>query len=473
MTRTTLLRALVFALLGAVLLGLVAYLLALRNYPTYQATLQMRIEPDPVVGAEAGRSEVDPATFLASELVVLNGSELRASLDELLPEQVDVAVRTEQVGSTSVVVVAATAPTEDEAQAGADAVAARYAGRRKADLLRRITSVQTEVERQVSATSAQIEELAGGEGVTSEIQRTALTQEFSRLIELQRNLQLASDASGRLVTVVKPTDVGGVPQLVRPARNAAVGAVVGAVLGLTGALALARFRRRITGLDELLELTPELALPTLHRVHGRHLAQQAGGAAASHVSALTPAGGHFAEPALVVLAPRPGAGATFCAVGLAVASARRRPTVLVAAGDALDAGAARMLGLDAAVLAEHPAGTPIPTAHQGLSYLRPVEGTGAGPLADLEERIASGLLGSTSRTGVSVVVDAPALSHSSAGLDMAREAGQALLVGGVERTRATELEAAATALRRVGSRVAGIVLSTPPRGLLRRWRARR
>lgn len=468
MTRAAVLRAALLTLLGAVLLGTLNLLLALRDYPTYEATLQMRIEPDPAVGAEVARAEIDQATFLASELVVLNGPEIRDSLQDQLPREVDVSVRTEQIGSTAVVVVSATAPTVADARAGADAIAARYAGRRKEDLLRRIDSVGDEVERQLLATSAQIDELAGQTGVTSDIQRSALAAEYSRLIELQRNLQLAADASRRLVTVVKPSDIGGVSQLVSPVRDAAVGAVTGAVLGLGAALALARWRRRVTGLDDLLELAPELALPTLPQLRGWDRTAQAGAAAAAHVSSLTPPGGAFGEPAIVVVAPHPGAGATFTAVALAIASARRRPTILLAAGDAFDSGAAELLYLDPDEIADVPAGTPIPTEYQGLSYVAAVKGTGPDSLADLEARIADGLLASVARPGVSVVVDAPPLSHSAAGLDLGREAGSSVLVGGVERTRAADLDAAAAAMRRAGALLTGVVLSSPPRRLLRR-----
>jgi hypothetical protein len=470
MTRATALRAALLTLLGALLVGTVSVLAALQDYPTYQATLQMRIEPDPVVGAEVARSEVDQETFLASELVVLNGPEIRNSLSGQLPDEVDVAVRTDQIGSTSVVVVSATAPTEAQAREGADAIAARYAGRRKQDLLRRIASVQAEVDRQLAATSGAIDAIAEQTGVTSDIQRSALAAEYSRLIELQRNLQLAADASRRLVTVVKPTEIGGVEQLISPARNGVLGALAGAGLGLGAALGLSRWRRRVTGLDDLLELAPDVSLPSLPQLHGRERTTRAGAAAAAHVSSLTPPGGAFGEPAVVVVAPRPGAGATFTAVALAVASARRRPTVLLAAGDALDGGAADLLGLGAAAVGDEPAGTPLPTRHQGLSYVAAVKGTGPAALADLEARIADGLLASIARPGVSVVVDAPALSHSAAGLDLARESGAAVLVGGVERTRAAELDAAAAAVRRVGASLTGVVLSNPPRRLLRRRR---
>lgn len=468
MTRTTILRAALLTLLGAVLLGTLNVLQALRDYPTYEATLQMRIEPDPAVGAEVARSEVDQATFLASELVVLNGPEIRESLRDELPRDVDVSVRTEQIGSTAVVVVSATAPNVEDAQVGADAIAARYAGRRKEDLLRRIDSVGAEVDRQLLATSAQIDELAEQTGVTSDIQRSALAAEYSRLIELQRNLQLAADASRRLVSVVKPSDIGGVAQLVSPVRDGAVGAVTGAVLGLGAALALSRWRRRVTGLDDLLELAPDIALPTLPSVHGSDRVVRAGAAAAAHVSSLTPPGRAFAEPALVVVAPHAGAGATFTAIALAVASARRRPTVLLGAGDAFDSGAAELLGLDPDVVDDEPAGTLLATEHEGLSYVAAVKGTGPQALAELEARVADGLLAALARPGTSVVVDAPPLSHSSVGLDLAREAGAAVLVGGVERTRAADLDAAAAAMRRAGAVLSGVVLSSPPRRLLRR-----
>lgn len=473
MTRTGVVRALVASLLGALLLGAVGLLLALRNYPLYEATMQIRVEPDPVVGAE-GRliSEDDLDSFLAGELVVLNGPELRTSLGELLPPDVEVSVRTEQLGSTTVVEIAATADTPAAARQGADAVAARYAGWRREDLLERIASVRAQVDAQLARANARINELAGQTGVTSDVQRAALTAEYTRLIEQRNELQLAADGSSRLVSVVKPPDVGGVTQLVSPARDAALGALLGGVLGLTAALGLSRWRGRVTGLDDLLELAPALALPTLPLLSGKRVAERAGNAAAAHVSTLTPSTGGFAQPALVVLAPQPRAGATFTAVALAVAAARRGPTVLLAAGDAVDGAAARLLGITPADLERASPGKPIDTAYEGLTYVPGAHGTGAEALAELEQRVVDDLLATVSRPGVSVVVDAPALSVSSAALDLARRGGQALLVGGVDRTRAADLDVAATAVRRVGATVAGVVLSTPP-GRLVRWQSSR
>jgi hypothetical protein len=461
-------RALALALLGAVLVGTCAALLALRDYPLYEAQQQIRLLADPVVGDEVvvdDRSDDD--NFVDTELVTLNGPELReevrrvTGLDDLVLDVV-------QVGTSNVVEVTARSSSPEVDRAAASAVE-RYVRDRRQALQDRILSIGGEVERQLRAAADEIRRIGDEDSVTAQVQRGALTSEYTRLLEQRNTLQVASDASERLVQVVRSAEAGGVDQVVSPLRNAALGGVVGAVLGLAAGLALNRLRDRVSGLEDLVALAPDVALPTLPALSGRSLAEQAGGACAGYVSALTRSDSGFGRPPLVVVAPTVGCGATLVAVGLAVASARRGPTVLLAAGDALDGAAASLLRVDAT--APGPAGRPgLPTAFEGLTYVPATFRQDGGALLELDQRVADGLLGEAARRGDAVVVDAPALSTGSAALELARQSGQVLLVGGADVTSSAEIHAASRALRRVGATITGVVLSRPRGG---GWRARR
>lgn len=454
-----LLRLALLTLLGTFLGGGLSAVRAAQHYPTYEATLQMRVLTDPVVGDEGAAADTSVEAFVNAELVTLNSLELPRAGAGQRTSTVATAV-----SGTNIVEVRASASTAQAAVAAADLARQTYVQRRRGLLQQRISVAQTQVDQQLRATSTALDASNGSTGITVSVQRQALTAEYTRLIALRNTLQLASDASSRLVQVVKAAAVGGARQVVSPVRSAVLGGVVGAVLGLSGALLLARWRRRLSGLDDLLALAPDVALPTMPHLGGRDLARRAGAAASQYVSALSGQDGRFAQPALVVVAPNRGAGSTVVAVGIAVASARRGPTVLLSAGSALDSYAAELLGLDPRFLETQPPATPLETAFEGLTYVVAVEGRGPLALATLERRIADGLLPSLARDGTSVVIDAPALSRSSAGLDLARQCGQALLVGGLERTTAAELDVAAAALRRVGARLVGVVLDTPDHG---------
>lgn len=463
-------RALALTLLGALLFGGAAALLALRDYPTYEARAQVRLLNDPQIGDElvTGGGTDQAASFVSTELVTINSSDLRAVAEREVGHAFSASAL--QVGTSSVVELT-TRSTERSVVGDSQSLLDAYVAQRRAALIVRITSVGAEVDSQLKAASNAIIALQQQDTVTSQIQQAALTQEFTRLNEQRNTLGVAQGAAGRLVQVVTTAASGGARQVISPARDGALGAVAGAVLGLGTALALGRLRSRVRGLEDLLDTAPEVALPTMPRLSGRSLTLQAGGATSAYVSALTPPGSDFARPPLVVLAPTTGCGATLMAVGLAVASARRGPTLLLSAGDALDGAAARLLGVD--LEAPPPATSGRKTTYDDLLYVAAVDGSGPDAIAQLEHRVASGVLADAVRSGAAVVVDAPALSTSSAGLELARQAGQVLLVGGVEHTTPGELEAASRAVQRVGATLTGVVLNTPGgRGLLP-WRRRR
>lgn len=460
--RLSTMRAVALTMLGALLLGLLGALYALRDYPTYSATLQMRIFPDPSFGEEDPSANVPAEEFLAGELLLLNDDAPTGAA----PNADEGSVSVTQIGSTNVLQVVALADTREGAVAGADAVVEEYADGRQESLQGRVTAVGRAVQAQLASTTQRIGALAGDEGVTAGVNRDALTGEYTRLLGIQSSLRIASAGSERLVQVVREASVPASTQVVDPVRSGVLFGVLGAVLGLGTALAMSRWRRWVTGLDDVLELAPDLALPTIPHLAGPARAAHLGQAVGTHVSALTGSGGVFGQPPLVVVAPTQGAGCTTTAVGLAVASARRGPTILVAMADALDGAAARMLAV------RDPGSTPdahgASTAVAGLTYLAPVDGHGPAALIALEGVTGGRSLDALRREGVSVVIDAPALSRSPVALDLARNGGQVLLVGGVEHTTSAELQAAAASLRHVGARLVGVVLSTPRRGLLRR-----
>lgn len=455
---------LVLSLLGAVLVGVPSLLLALQEHPVYEIRVQARLLDDPEIGDEAavGGKESELENFIDTELVTLNSDALRDRV-ATLQDDPELEVSAVRVGSSNVVEITVRS-NEQDVDDSADAVISRYVEGRRAELQERILGIGGEVDRQLAVANASIVALAGDDSITAQLQRAALTAELTRLFQQRNTLQLASNASSRLVQVVT-TSSDGVQQVVHPVRNGALGALAGGVLGLALGLGLERLRPRVRGLEDLLEMAPEVALPTLRRVRGHDLAARAGAATSSYVSALTSGTSRFGEPPLVVVGPSAGCGATFVAVGLAVASARRRPTVLVAAGDAFDAGAARLLGLDPALTRGSVRGlTPIDTRFPGLSYAAVGTPEDDDPAQALEARVAKDILRDPELTGRAVVVDAPPLEAGAAALELARQSGRVLLVAAVARTSADELDLAARSLRRVGASLSGVLLNEAPRG---------
>lgn len=445
---------LTLGLVGAAVLGGPAYALAARDFPLYESVAEVRLLSDPPIGDEDA-AETAGSEYVATELVVLNSEDLQSVVRQRQDDS-DLQIEAVQVGTSNVVEL--TTRSQDRGLVGTTEVLRRYGEVRRAGLVTRIGTLRVLVDQQVTATTQAIVRLSDTTSPALAVQRAALETELSRLLQQRSSLDLAEAASARLVQVVS----GGsqIRQAVSPLRDAALGGLAGALLGLGAGLLLLRLRPRVRGLQDLVALSPEVALPTLPHLPGRDRSERAGTAAAPYTAALSVPGSPFGTPPLAVLAPTAGVGATTVAVGLAVASARRRPTVLVAAGDALDGEAARLLAVDPAEPAAEDGSRP--TRHPGLRYLAPVEGAGDEGVARLEAALAGDLLGGVAE-GTAVVVDCPALTASPAGLELARRCGRVLLVGGVDRSAAAELEAAARSVERAGAALAGLVLSTPSR----------
>ena len=468
-------RALAAAVASALLLGGVALLLALVRYPAYTAEVQLRVLPDPTLYSDdANGSAPAPDEYLTPEVLTLGSTELAGTVGAAVGRPDDVTLDATQVGITDVVQLTVRSSSEETALQAAQALPRVYGEQRRAALSERVESAQADVQQQLDAVSAEVFDLAGSTGVIAVAQREALTAEYARLLRLASALQLAEDAAGRLVSVVLPVDASRVEQVVQPLRDAALGALLGAVLGLSTGLVLARTRPRLETVEDLLEVAPGTALPTIPHLRGDSLLRRAGEVASPHVSALAGSDGSFGRPApVVVVGPVEGVGASTTAVGLAVASAARWPTTLLAPGDGRDSAAAGLLD---------PAGADVPggdapreglaTVVDDLCYRAPTsEADVHRALLDARRAGPPG--------GDALVVDAPPLSRSPLALDLARGGAHVLLVGAVGRTTAAELHVAARAVERVGGTVTGVVLCTPsarPWGLpdgLRPRRARR
>lgn len=438
---------------GAVAVGAPAYALAARNFPLYESVAEVRLLGDPQIGDEAvvGDSK-DAATFVSTELVALNSDDLETVVRQQQGGS-DLQVEAVQVGTSNVVQL--TTRSSRAGLVGTTAVLRRYSEVRRTALLGRIRTARELVDAQFTSTTQALASVGAGQGPTQQVQRAALETELSRLLQQRNTLDLAAASVERLVQVVS----GGsqVRQAVQPVRDAALAGLVGAVLGLGAALALLRLRPRVRGLQDLVALSPEVALPTLPWLPRDERPARAGVAAAPYTAALAARGQRFGTPPLAVLAPTAGSGATTVAVGLAIASGRRRPTVLLAAGDVLDAAAARMLEVDLSMPPGQDGARA--TGYPGVRYRVVVEGTGMHAAARLEGAPVVDLLADLAAADLAVVIDCPPLADSPAGLELARRAGRVLLVGGADRSTAAELEAAARSVRRVGATLAGLVLS--------------
>jgi uncharacterized protein involved in exopolysaccharide biosynthesis len=227
-----LVRQLVILLVCAIDGALLAALLVVAGGPKYQTEALLEVRSDPAVLDQGGVPSTDEADrFLQTEILAIQSNFQQAGLGR------DGSLTVEQVGTTDVVSVKASAGDAATAVRLTGEVTDRYVADRTARSNARIDELTTEVDQQLTQVSAQIDQLASAppDDQAAASRREALGAEYQRLVGTQNDLQLAKSQPAP-VTVIRSAADAGAARTDRPARSGAIGGVLGVVLGLAGIL---------------------------------------------------------------------------------------------------------------------------------------------------------------------------------------------------------------------------------------------
>ena len=412
-------------------------------------------------GSVASTDQAD--RFVQSELLYLNSTTFRASVASAAGVDGSSFVLTAaQVGSTDVVQLAAVAADGGPAEELADGAVSAYASYRRDLLTQDVAGLQTQLDAaQEALTNAQAAD-------TSD-----LTTLQRRVEDLQSDIdttQATASAEGAGGTVIETATDSGAQRTTSSVLGAGAGLALGALLGLLGVVVPRAVSQRVWTLDDARETGVPVARPALPAVAPDwldRLADRRSDDALESASRLLAArlvgSGADGRP-LVLLGADVGVGTSFTAVNLAAALARRRPTVLVPAGDVADGRVAEWFGLPLSapglldVAGSDDLSTVLaalqPTPVDGLSVLavgqsgrwEPVESALAGPALPL-------LLAA----GWAVVVDCPPSALSTATLELVPLDPAIGLVVATGQTTGEQLAGAVDQLRGTG---------TPPSALV-------
>lgn len=469
-------RPVVVALIGGLVVGgLLGGTYGASRPKTFQATTSLSVLPDSSVsaavpGATTGQPAQDATSFIQSQLVVLNGAPLREQVDKQLKSSRPPQLSSTQVAQTYVVQVSATATSRAEALAAAQAASAAYAAMRRQQLGGDVAAAIRSVQKQVVSARNGLEGSTIGAGSGIAPQSSALRDEYQRLLAVSSSLELSQGQVGRAVTTVIPANIVAAGSLSSTTKNAAAGALAGALLALAALALVRRNNPRIRSVADLAALDLPILLPALPRTRrgsaatrrtheGRLLASRLGSSAVHRP--------------LVVLGATSGVGASYVATTLALHLSERAPVLLVVLSahghdrPLLDAKVPSALEdsltSDGAAVLNRAVGSQVP----GVAVL-PLTYDGPQSARQLRALIESGLLDAASHDGWLVVVDAPALDESDLGLDCARAAGAATLVAGRTRSRPADLLGAAELLDAEGPLLSGVIVNDAPA----RWSVR-
>ncbi|SNT01677.1 Chromosome partitioning ATPase, Mrp family, contains Fe-S cluster [Geodermatophilus pulveris] len=476
-------RALLGALLGALLLGLAAAVFVSGREQPVSASALVLTAPDPA-GVESPGSSLsgDPAaraaTYVETELVILGGAAFADQVADRLGRQ-DVDLQAVQVGESNVLELTATAEDRGAALLQAQTAAEVYIDDREQRLVDRADQQLAAVEGQIAATDTALRELgqpaqSGFDPQTR--QRDALSERYAEQLAARDDLQRAvADAPqvADLVQAATPAPPGLVPTGVLLVLSAAV---VGAVLGAAAPIVLGSLGGRVRDEADLAATGAPVLSPPLP---GARLAARRAGSLerAVQLQALRLTGGPAARGSLAVLAATSGAGATFTAVQHARLAARRGRTLLICAHSGSEEALGE-LGVDPrhlpAVDLTPADGRPVPadvlaraaqpTAVPDLFIVSPGPHPGH-ETVDLGRSLAGGLVPSAVASGWAVVVDTPPLDRSDLGVQAARQCAETVLVTAAWRSTVEEVERSLDALQAAGVDVAGVVLTNPRRSL--------
>ena len=424
-------------------------------------------------GAVASTDQAD--RFVQSELLYLNSATFRESVarDAGIARS-SFALTAAQVGSTDVVQIAAVADDDVLAERLTDRAVTAYTGYRRDLLTEDVQGLETQLE-------VAEEELADARAAGA----TDLASLQDRVETLQNSIDriqatAGSDGAGGTV-VERATNSGGQPTT-SPVLGAGAGVALGVLLGLLFVAASRLLSRRVSTPDDARETGVPVARPGLPGASKNWLdglADRRSDDPVESAARLLAArlGGADGRP-LVLLGTAPGVGTSFTAVNLAVALARRRPTVLVPAGDVADGRVATWFGLPSGGpgLLDVAGATDLSTVRAGL---QPTSVDGLSVLAvrpaarwePVESALAGPALPVLLAAGWAVVVDCPPSTVSTATFELAPLDPVVGLVVATGRTTGEELAGAVDQLRGAGTAPSALVFDEG-RGGRRRSRRR-
>lgn len=269
------------------------YVYSARQPSLYAATAQVQIR-DPnasMLGAGSGQAVSAAAAEreVAGQLEFLKSTEVRVRANELLGQtsQPVTSMSATNVSGTDLVDIRVVSRSPEVAQAGADAYAEAYVERRKEQLVSAFNDNAAELRetaQERTAQAAAIDARLGPDGeALTPAQRDSLLAERTALINESTDLTTRANEYDQIATtraagvmVIEQAALPRSPFEPTPLRTAAVGGVLGLVLGIGLVFLLERLDDRVGSAEQVEQLTgglPVLGAIPVHagaRRWGRH-----------------------------------------------------------------------------------------------------------------------------------------------------------------------------------------------------------
>lgn len=464
----------VLATVLVVTVGVVAY--AGAQAPSYEASARLLVRPltsDPLEALGPASRLVDIETerqLLTSELVAEEVADVIGGIDaDRLLDSVSATASDE----SHVMTVTATAATPEAAAERAQAFATAYLEQRRASAVDAVAASQSALEERLVTLNAELADVNETIAAAGDADGTpALASARSRRAILESQIALVAEdvasASAETLTAGEIIEAAAVPT--EPAgfglvETGIVAALAGLVIGVAAAFLRDRFDGRIREAADVEELTAAPVIGTVPAGRRARIGPKRDSAPGFALLASTlTEGGAVADHGLVtVTSPTDASTRSQSTIGLATALAQWGPVLLVDGDPVTDAVAqfAELDDVDGLTEACERPGTAHTYVrrlrdHGELSVLPAGRGRHVPRAAELETVLAE--LGTRWST---ILIDAPPLLSSDAGLLFPKLTQRTFLVAHLGKTERQPISAARQLLRRAGQQIAGVILLGP------------
>lgn len=466
--------------LAGVVLGVVIGLgLSLSRDPLYKGTARLLLQPadaERVFDAPVGGRFGDPARALETELDLIKYLAPPASIKGATSRIADVSATA--ADNTDIIKVGVTAEDPELAARAANAYARAYVELRRQRTVRSLEAAARQLELRVTELDPQIAALSAPDAAPPDQQRRELL--VSRQSALRQKLdevQVEAALTTGGVQLAAPASVPTERSSPRPARDGALGASLGLVVGLAIAFVREQFDDRIASTEDLHLLLGNLPLlakvpvtPSKRRRPGPvMLADPDHWAAESYRSLRTSLqyqGLGEKVKVLQITSPGVGEGKTTILANLAVALTQAGVEVLIACCDLRRPSVHRLFGLDNEVgfttVAKDGARLEDSVQHVPgnlpLAVLPSGEPT-ANPSEILSRSAAERLFAGVRDMAEVVLVDSPPLLAVTDASVLVKHVDATLLVISAGMTRRRHLKRAIEMLEQIDATIIGVVFN--------------
>ncbi len=240
----------------AVAMSASALVFSLLQTPVYQG--EVRIALDPAGGTAVfepveSQARIEPALVIDTEIELLKSDRVRVAVREALGPVDD--VKASRVGDTLLINVNGYSTDPQRAAAVTNAYARNYIELRRQQASDELLDATSQMRASVAGLQEQIDTI---DPDASPEQRQALVQQHARFSERLDQLQIEAALESGGAQIVGESEVPTDPVAPTPVRDAALGLVVGAMLGLGLALVLEYRDDSIKTKDDLAEVIESL-----------------------------------------------------------------------------------------------------------------------------------------------------------------------------------------------------------------------